>query len=138
MKLFKKLKFHLQLWDGIWSILVAGILFFLCGVAIQHFFVSPSDPQNAPGFYDPSFIQAAAYASFIQVVVHTAAMLGIYFGFRRVWRYFYGYKPQGTDTVLNQSKVDFDGQRPVHRLLMAFGLYLFFALEWLLIFKMLV
>jgi hypothetical protein len=134
MKVFDRLKRHLQLWDGIWSILVGALIFFVVGSLIQVVFTNPADPQGAPGFYDPSFIQAAAYASFIQVCVNTAVLLGMYFNFRGVWRYLYGNKDREGHSVENQSKSDFKTLKAWQKIVLSLSLYLLLSLEWLVLF----
>jgi hypothetical protein len=134
MNILSKLKKHLQLWDGLWSILLGAVIFFVCGWIVQLFFTNPNDPQGSPGFYDPSFIQAAAYASFIQVCVNTAVLLGMYFNFRGVWRYLYGSKDKAGNALENASKKDFNSLQPWQKIVCSLSLYLLLSLEWLVLF----
>ena len=133
---FRKFLFHLQLWDGIWSIFLGGLLFIICGASIQHFFASPDDPGAAPGFYDPSFLQAAIYASFIQVCINTAMTLGLYLSFRGLFRYIYGKKKERE--VINQSKADLEALKPIQRLVFVSTVYILLVIEWIYLFKTLV
>jgi hypothetical protein len=129
---FKKLKFHLQLWDGIWSVPLAMLAFLGAGIGLQLFFTDPSDPQGGPGFYDPSFIQASIYGAALLVFMNLVAWLGIYFNFRGLWRYFYGTRtPDGT--VTNLSKEDFKNLKPWQRLGLLLFIYLFFMVALLLL-----
>jgi hypothetical protein len=133
MPLLKRLKFHLQLWDGIWSIPLTMVSFIAMGVLIQHFFTNPGDPQGGPGFYDPSFLQAAFYASCMQVFVNTMVWFGVYFNWRHVWRYYKG-KRKDDGTIENKSKNDFDNLTPWRRIVLLLSLYSFLSVEWIVLF----
>ena len=141
----KKLKFHLQLWDGIWSIPLAFAAFVVFGVFLQRIFYDPSDPQGAPGFYDPSFLQSAFYASAMQVFINFMVWLGIHFNFRRVKHYHSGttkttikeFDGQGTpvteNCIENKSKQDFEELTPWQRIVILFSLYFFLSAEWIVL-----
>jgi hypothetical protein len=134
-KIFKKAKFLLSLYDGVWSIPLALVMFIGSGLLIQRFFTDPSTPESAPGFYDPSFIQAAFYTSFICVFINFTVWMGMYFNFRGVWRYFVG-KKKGT-VVQNLSKDDFTNITAWQRILVLLALYSFLSVEWLFLFSLL-
>jgi hypothetical protein len=158
MKL-KRIKFHLQLWDGIWSVPLGMLLFLGCGVFLQTIFYNRDDPQGGPGFYDPSFLQSAFYASCMQVFINFVVWLGIHFNFRRIKHYHTG-QPTWTSTgqrpgqpltagdrkshaageipsdqvhIDNHSKRDFELLSPWQRLVLLFALYAFYSAEWLVI-----
>lgn len=132
----KKLKHWLLLYDGIWSIPLALLMFVLCGTVIQWFFADPLYPENTPGFYDPSFIQAAFFASAMLVFVNFAAWLGLYFNFRGVWRYYAG-KFNPDNTMVNESKTDFLKLKSWQKISLLVFLYVFLSAEWLLLFALL-
>lgn len=132
----KKAKFHLQLWSGIWSLPLGMFTFIGAGIALQHFFSNPGDPEGAPGFYDPSFIQAAFYASAMQVFMDVAIWLGYYFTARHVFHYYTGHLDQD-GKVVNPSKDDFDKLKGWQKLCWLGGMYLVFSGQWLFLFWML-
>ena len=132
----KKLRFYLQLWSAIWSLPLAMISFVGFGILIQWLFTSPGDPQGGPGFYDPSFLQAAFYASAMMVFCDVAVWLGIYFTFRHIFHYYTGHLDQDAN-VINPSKTDFDGLKPWQKILVLFGLYTGFTVQWIVLFMML-
>ncbi len=134
---FKRLKFFLQLWDGIWSVPIALSLFLIIGVIIQAFYTDGLDTGGGPGFYDPSFIQAAFYVSAMMVFSNFMVWLGIYFNFRGIFRYFIGKKNE-EGVVVNQSKEDFKKLQPWQRIGILFFLYFSLLGTWLLLFRMMV
>lgn len=140
----KKIKFHLQLWDGVWSVPLAMVLFVGFGVLLQWYFADPADPQGAPGFYDPSYLQAAFYASAMQVFINFVVWLGIHFNFRRVKHYHSGQAqktpqtdsrpvPYQPECIENKSKQDFESLQPWQRLVLLLFLYCFLSGEWILV-----
>lgn len=136
MKLLKKAKFLLQLWEGIWSVPIAMLSFLVFGVLLQWVFTNPDDPQGTPGFYDPSFLQVAFYATAMQVFINFVVWLGFYFNFRGIWRYYIGYKDEG-GKVVNNSKEDFLNILPWQRIALLLSLYFLLSLEWVVLFALL-
>jgi hypothetical protein len=136
MKNLKKIKHWLLLWDGVWSIPLALLMFVLSGTIIQWFFADPLFPENSPGFYDPSFIQAAFFASAMQVFLNFTAWLGLYFNFRGMWKYFVG-KLTETGETENKSHADFLKLTSWQRIVLLVFLYVFLSAEWLLLFSLL-
>lgn len=132
MQFLKKAKFHLQLWDGIWSVPLAFVLFIAFGQLLQWYFTNPNDPQGAPGFYDPSFLQAAFYASAMQVFVNMVVWGGIHFNFRRIKHYHSGQVVEGT--VVNKSKDDFEELLPWQRIFVLLFVYSALSVEWIILF----
>lgn len=133
----KKVRFMLQLWDGVWSVPLGAALFWGSGMLIQWLFADPSG-QSAPGFYDPSFIQAGFYASFMCVFINAVAWFGLYFNFRAVWRYYVGRRNKDTGKVENLSKDEFLIKlKPWQRIALLIGLYCFFSVEWFFLFVLL-
>lgn len=136
-KRIKHIRFMLQLWDGVWSIPLAALLFLGSGYLLQWIFTDPVSGQGGPGFYDPSFIQAGFYASLMCVFVNTVAWWGLYFNFRAVWRYYVGRRNKEDGKVLNLSKDDFLKQKPWVKIVLLIGLYVFFSVEWFSLFVLL-
>jgi hypothetical protein len=129
----KKLKFHLQLWDGLWSIPVTMGAFCGVGLLLQWLFTNRDDPQGGPGFYDPSYLQAGFYASAMQVFINSTVFLVIYFNFRRLRHYLTGRKDKATGVITNDSKIDFDALQPWQRLFVLFAVYFLLSAEWIVI-----
>lgn len=121
----KKLKFHLQLWDGLWSIPLMFAAFVLFGVGIQHVF-----PQA--GFYDPSFLQAAVYATAILLFMNTTVWVMMYLNWRGLWRYYKGRKIDGQ--VINESKKDFETLRPWQKISVLLFVYCYSCTLWVVLF----
>lgn len=136
-KTLKKWRFMLQLWDGVWSIPLGILIFLGSGHVIQWFFADPMSGQGAPGFYDPSFIQAGFYASLMCVMINSVVWWGLYFNFRAVWRYYVGRRDKETGKVLNLSKDDFLNLKLWQRIAVLLGLYSFFSAEWFFLFVLL-
>jgi hypothetical protein len=122
----KKLRFHLQLWDGIWSIPFMFGAFIFFGVVLQHFF-----PQA--GFYDPSFLQAAVFATAVVLFMNTTIWVMIYLNWRHLWRYYKGRKLDDGQ-VVNQSKVDFENLKPWQRIGALLFMYCFSCSLWVVLF----
>jgi hypothetical protein len=118
----KKFLHFLQLRDGIWSIPVAIFLFWIVGILLEYFF------GFGTGSYDPAFIQPLFLAVIITLGATNAANIGLWFNFRGIHRYLYGYK-NDTGKWINQSKDDWQKINPLYRLLLTlFVLFFFIAL----------
>ena len=117
----KQLKFLLQLFDGIWSVPLAFALFWLCGIMLQNIF------GYTTGVYDPSFIQPLLLSGAIVIGVTNLSVLGLYFTFRGLFRFFYGYKKEGE--ILNESKQIWQNITSWQKYLLAFSV--FFLQRWL-------
>jgi NADH:ubiquinone oxidoreductase subunit H len=111
----------LQLWDGVWSVPLAFVLFVLAGIAGASFF------GDGFGWYDPSVFQAAMIAGAVLVFVNITAWLGIYMNFRAVYRY---YK--------NDSVTDFKQLKVWQRLLVLGLLYACYIIAAIVLFLKLV
>lgn len=148
---FKKFKWFLSLWDGVWSIPIGIMLFTGAGIIIQIFFTDPTVGDGAPGFFDPSYIQLAFYVSLIMTFINFTVALGMYFNFRGLFRYFFGRKLKkpstkyGDDPVLfhsrlkegdvfNRSRLDFISLTPIQRICLYLIVYMFFSLVFVLLF----
>lgn len=118
-KIFKKIKFVLQLFDGIWSLPIGFAIFFFVGYLIQKIFGYTS------GFYDPAFIQPLFLSIAVVVGATNAAILGLYFSLRGFFRYLYGSKNH-EGTLINFSKIDWKRIAPTHRMLIVLSVLIYF------------
>lgn len=121
-KYLKKAWYYLQLLDGIWSVPLGFFLFFLVGYGLTMLF------GNGVGAYDPSFVQPLFLAIVIVIGALNAAVWGLYFNFRGLYRFFYGEKKALKDergkelpkTLVNYSKINWTKLRPWDQFRIAF------------------
>lgn len=78
----KSLSRFLKIWDGIWSVPIAIVVFILVGNGIIHFF----GPEA--GSMLPVFIQRLFYAALCMVMANFITLFGMYMNFRRVFRFY--------------------------------------------------
>jgi hypothetical protein len=132
----KKIKFYLQLWDFVWSVPLAIFTFLLFSLFGHLIF--------GDGFagYDPAFIQAAIYAGLILVIGNGVVWIGIYFNWRKIFRYHSGHwstrKEDNHTFWFNKSKIDFDNITPIQRICVTLFLYCFYFLAYIFILSLLV
>lgn len=107
--MIRKIKYWLQLWDGVWSIPLSFLLFVLMGI------VGETILGEGFAFYDPSILQAGLLASALIILFNMVAWLGIWFNFRGIFHYYLIY-----------SKNDFKKLREWQRLLFLVFLYVFY------------
>lgn len=82
MKTFlKKLIYNIQLYDGLWSIPVAFLGFFLAGKYGYEYF--------GDALISTEYIQIVFMAALILIFANFVVFLGINFNFRSLQRYFY-------------------------------------------------
>jgi hypothetical protein len=118
----KKFLHFLQLRDGIWSVPLTIAAFWLIGVIIQAVF------GYGAGSYDPAFIQPLLLAATVVIFATNLANVGLWFNFRGIHRYLYGYKDENGQWI-NPSKEDWKQLAPLHRLLLTlFVLFAFMVL----------
>jgi hypothetical protein len=127
----KKLKYILQLFDGLWSFPVAILGFYLVGVALQAF------GGLGVGTYDIGFIQPLLLAVAVVIGATNAAVLGLFFTFRGFFRYLYGQKKEDGSRI-NYSKIDWKKLSPCARYLFALFLFCFFVVSVLSVYLKLV
>ena len=94
----KYLKYILNQFDGIWSIPLAFIAFWLVGLILTTFF------GLAVGTYDMAFIQPLFLSIAVVVGATNAAVLGLWFNFRGLYKWFYGFKDKESGKIINYSK----------------------------------
>ena len=119
----KKIKYLLQLYDGIWSVPLSFFTFWVVGLFLQSVF------GFGTGTYDLGFIQPLFLAMAVVVGATNGAVAGIYFTFRKLFRYLYGAKnADGVRWI--PSEVDFLSvlTSPFQRL--CIGLVVFFLFFW--------
>ena len=125
---FKKTLYLLQQFDGIWSVPLAFITFWLVGLMLQTFF------GFGTGTYDMGFIQPLFLAAAIVIGATNFATVGIFFTFRGFFRYIYGRDLYPTRT----SKQDFAGLTIGQRFLVAFGCFFYFVTAVIVVYLRLV
>jgi hypothetical protein len=77
----KKLTYSLQLYDGVWSVPVAFLAFFLAGKYGYEYF--------GDALISTEYIQVVFMAALILIFANFVVFLGINFNFRSLQRYFY-------------------------------------------------
>lgn len=118
----KKLLHFLQLRDGIWSVPLTIAAFWLIGIILQAVF------GYGTGSYDPAFIQPLLLAATVVIFATNLANVGLWFNFRGIHRYLYGYKDENGKWI-NPSKEDWKALQPLHRILLTlFVLFAFMVL----------
>lgn len=117
-RFLKKLKFKLQLWDGIWSVPLAAFAFMIVGVLLQWIF------GESVGFYDPSFLQAAFLSSFILILFNSIAFFGLYFNFKHLFKYY-----------RRDSRKEFDNLPPWLKISFLLFLYVFYIVVLVILTK---
>ena len=126
----KKIKYLLQHIDGIWSVPVGFFVFFFIGLLLSSVF------GMAVGGYDMAFIQPLALAGTIVIGATNMAIGGLYFTFRGIYKYLYGYKEN--NEILNYSKLDFQLLTPIQRICITFISLYFFLLSIIIVYLNLV
>ena len=120
----KKFKYYLQLVDGIWSIPLAILTFWIIGVLLTAIF------GFSVGTYDIGFIQPLFLAAAVVIGATNVAVWGMYFTFRGLYHYIYGKQlvnTEGKSYRVNYSKVNWLDLSPWQRYLIAFGVFFYFS-----------
>ena len=81
MNLIKSLKYRLQLFDGLWSIPLAFIVFMYAGYLSANYFGDP--------LISIQYLQQVLMAAMILILANFVVFLGINFNFRALQRDFY-------------------------------------------------
>jgi len=113
----KKIKYFLEQFDGIWSIPMTIFGFWLIGLTIQFF-------DMTAGSYDLAFFQPLFLAVGIVVGAVNFTIIGMYFTFRGIYRFFYGYKDEN-GAVINHSKEEWQKLLPWQKFAFSFLLFYF-------------
>lgn len=128
--MWKKIKYYLQLADGVWSVPVALGVFWFAGILMQKYF------GYGTGSYDPAFIQPLFLAIGIVIGATNASVWGLYFTFRGLYRYLYGQRKN--ERRVNYSKIDWLNLTVWQRYLVAFFVFLYFSSAIILVYLKLV
>lgn len=113
--IIKKIRVALQLVDGIWSVPLAFSAFWLIGVLLTSL-------DAATGVYDISFIQPLLLAVAIVIGASNAAIGGLYFSFRGLYRFIYGNKDR-EGNFINYSKIKWTKLEPWQQFVIALLVY---------------
>jgi hypothetical protein len=117
---WKKFKWFIQQYDGVWSVPLAFFAFYFVGLALTSLF------GYGTGFYDPAFIQPLFLAGAVVIGATNMATVGIYFTFRGLFRYLYGFRNK-EGIFENQSKTDWKELKVWQRFIVAFFSFFFFV-----------
>lgn len=126
----KRIKFLLQLIDGLWSVPLGFFIFFGSGLFLSSVF------GMAVGQYDMAFIQPLFLAGTIVVGATNVAVLGLYFTFRTIFYYLYGRVEN--KVIINISKSDFETLKPIQKICVSLFLFLFFVVSVIVVYLNLV
>lgn len=124
MKKIRKLGLKLAMFDGLWSIPMAMIGFWLIGVIMQSWF------GLASGSYDMAFFQPLFLSIGIVIGAMNAAVLGMWFGIRGLYRFIYGTRDDD-GLYVNPSKNEFQKLTSWQKFLLAFSVL--FSYFWAVI-----
>ena len=127
----KKVIYYLQLLDGIWTVPLGFFIFFFVGLTLSSAF------GMAVGQYDMAFIQPLFLAGTIVVGATNMAVWGLFFTFKGLYRYLYGYVSE-TGLTVNDSKNDFSKLQPIQKICVALFSFCFFVVCILVVYLNLV
>ena len=127
----KKVIYYLQLLDGIWTVPLGFFIFFFVGLILSSAF------GMAVGQYDMAFIQPLFLAGTIVVGATNMAIWGLYFTFKGLYKYLYGYVSE-TGLTVNDSKNDFSKLEPIQKICVALFSFCFFVVCILVVYLNLV
>ena len=130
--LLKKAWYYLQLVDGVWSVPLMFLIFWVVGLVLQLFF------GFGTGIYDPSFIQPLFLAGAIVIGATNIAVGGLYFTFRGLYRYIYGQKRKDSNELINFSKKDWTKLSEWQRYILAFSIFLYYVSATVIVYLKLV
>lgn len=129
VQFWKSFKFKIQLYDGLWSVPVAFTLFWFCGILLQ--MINYRTPTYDSSFIQPLFLSAALTIGFTNFTI-----LGLYFTFRGIFRYLYGYRSKTTGEIKNYSKIDWKNITAWQRFKITFLLFFSYLAVQILVYKM--
>jgi hypothetical protein len=104
---WKKIKYFLEKYDGIWSIPLSISIFYFSGYILSEVFGTQT------GTYDPGFIQPLFLSATIVIGAVNVGVIGLYFTIRGFHNFIYGKKDK--NSVTNQAKVDWVKLTPWER-----------------------
>ncbi len=133
----KRIKYLLQLFDGIWSLPISFTLFIVAGPLLQ------SVGGQGAGTYDIGFIQPLFLAIAIVIGATNAAGWGLFFTLRGFHRYLYGNRVPDIDSpgntkIINFSKIDWKKLQPCTRFAISLLCYAYFISAILIVYLSLV
>jgi hypothetical protein len=134
--MLKKLKYYIQHIDGVWSIPLAFLSFWIIGIVLQ------SLTGYGTGTYDPGFIQPLFLSIAVVIGATNAAVWGVNFTFRGLYKYLYGQKV--TDQAskesrhINYSKKDWKALTVWQRYIVAFFVFFYYVSAILIVYLKLV
>ena len=119
----RKLIYLLHKFDGIWSIPLAFLVFWLVGILMETLF------GYTTAVYDISFMQPLFLASGIVIGAVNVTILGMWFNFRGIHRFIWGYK-NSDGMIINKSKDQWEKLTPIEQLRISLWVFflLFFAI----------
>jgi hypothetical protein len=126
----KKVKFWLQHLDGLWSVPLAFLTFWIVGEVFTYLF------GYGTAVYDAAFFQPLFLSIAIVIGATNAAIWALYFNFRQLYKYLYGEKKDGNR--VNFSIIDWKNVGPINRLLITAGLFVFYVAMITIVFLKLV
>jgi hypothetical protein len=130
-QLIKKIKFWLHHIDGMWSVPLAFLVFWMTGLLLSGLF------GYGTGTYDPGFIQPLFLATAIVAGATNAAIIGVYFTFRGIYKYLYGERKKDASWI-NYSKKDWLKLAVWQRILIGFGVFFYYVSAVLVVYLKLV
>jgi hypothetical protein len=128
----KKIKYYLQLIDGVWSVPLAFGAFWFIGVGMQTLF------GYETGFYDVAFIQPLFLAAAVVIGATNIAVGGIYFTFRGLYRFLYGEKNKQTGEIVNYSKYNWKSLTSWQRFLITLFVFFYYVTATIVVYLKLV
>lgn len=129
---FKKIWYYIQLVDGLWSVPLMFVLFWIAGILLQFIF------GYGTGVYDVSFWQPLFLAGGIVIGATNFAVGGLYFTFRGLYRYIYGQKRADGNGLINYSKKDWTKLTEPQRYAVAFIVFLYYVSAIIIVYLKLV
>lgn len=127
----KKLKYFLQHIDGIWSLPLAILLFWVVGLVLSSVF------GFGTGTYDPGLYQAFFFSCGIVIGATNVTVWGLYFNFRHLYRYIYGEKDENGKWI-NYSKNKWKSLTPWQQFVIALSVFFAFFISIIVVFLSLV
>jgi hypothetical protein len=129
--MLKKIKYYLQHIDGVWSVPLAFLSFWFIGIVLQAF------TGLGTGTYDPGFIQPLFLSIAVVVGATNAAVWGVYFTFRGLYKYLYGEKNE-EGKIVNYSKSNWTKLTSWQRFIVAFSVFFYYVSAILVVYLNLV
>lgn len=130
-KLIKKIKFYLQHVDGIWSVPLLLFTFWILGFILQLI------GGRGVGTYDLGFAQPLLLAVLVVIGATNAAIGGLYFTFRGLYRYLYGQRDE-QGRLRNYSKENWLKLTAWQRFIILFTVFFYYVTVVIIVYLKLV